>query len=236
MIARALNRLLRALLLPTVLIVALVWGLFAAMDHFAEREEARQAGVQDAQTEDARSSMENAVTGTLETIRARAIKPSYFGQDFRRDVKELIRIPPREPLSRMALQPATSEDGILLYRPVTLGAGLLSFSGRNLRLAGLEPTAADRFCRKESGEGYWPCGMMARTALRNFLRGRAVECDVASDDWTGTAVSTCTVNDQDIAAWLVERGWAEAAEHSDYAALEDEARQASRGLFGADPR
>ena len=34
-IGRAIKRFLRALVLPAVLIVALLWGMFAAMDHFA---------------------------------------------------------------------------------------------------------------------------------------------------------------------------------------------------------
>lgn len=230
-IGRAIKRFLRALVLPAVLIVALLWGMFAAMDHFAALENAREVeATAQSEAEEDRSFEER-----IEPFHARRIDPADFGQPFTSDLEELTRVAPRAPQS----EPEPTEggpDGILLYQPLVIGAGRLSFGGRNLELAGIDPTPADRFCRDASGEGYWPCGMMARTAFRNHLRGRAVHCDIDSREWEGTAVTTCSLNNNDLAAWLVEQGWAEVAAGSSYTDLGQAAREAGRGLYGDDPR
>lgn len=239
MIARALVRLLRGLVLPVILIGLTLFALFGAMEHFAaleEGEEPAETGVAD-RTGRPRPAdpASRPAEGTKETAAARRVNPSRFGQPFTREPEELVRVPPRPPLSEPPEEPAAEDEGELLYRPLVLGAGLLSFSGRNLELAGIEPTPANRFCETADG-GQWPCGMIARTAFRALVRGRALECDVDDAEWEGTAVAHCELNGDDLARWLVAQGWAEAASGSPYGELEASARAEKRGLFGADPR
>jgi len=81
--------------------------------------------------------------------------------------------------------------------------------------------------------------MMARTAFRNWLRGRAVRCevpDIASDI---ELVSECTVAGIDVATWLVEHGWAAPARETDQLTeAEEKAKTARAGLhaFAASSR
>lgn len=73
---------------------------------------------------------------------------------------------------------AAAEKGIDLPRPVAESAGILGFGERRLQLAGLTPTPVDKTCPSAKGPE-WPCGMLAKTNFRLFLRLRTVNCDLS---------------------------------------------------------
>ncbi|WEZ84556.1 thermonuclease family protein [Rhizobium sp. 32-5/1] len=168
-----------------------------------------------------------------EALAVRSIEPLQFGLPEEVLTAPLERIEPRPPLSEPTakeVKPVTT----VLRNPVAVSAGLIRFGDRLLQLEGIEPQDAARVC--DSGGKSWPCGMVARTALRNFLRARALVCRVPEGRWTGTVISTCTVAGLDPAAWLVESGWAtvpDGSPLSDKAAVAAEARL---GFSGSDPR
>ncbi len=132
--------------------------------------------------------------------------------------------------------PATSDgkDSVELLRPTVENAGMLSFGKRRLQIAGVIATPADKSCGSQGKQ--WPCGMMAKTALRLYLRNRTVDCDLPSDAWEDMATAACRLGQQDIGTWLVENGWAEAQPGSSLAAAGDKAKQAKAGIHGEDPR
>jgi len=132
--------------------------------------------------------------------------------------------------------PATADgkDSVELLRPTVENAGLLSFGKRRLQIAGIIATPADRSCGSEGKQ--WPCGMMAKTALRLFLRNRAIDCDLPSDAWEDMGSAACRLGQQDIGTWLVENGWAEARPGSLLTAAGEKAKQAKQGIHGEDPR
>ncbi|WP_454848087.1 thermonuclease family protein [Rhizobium binxianense] len=140
---------------------------------------------------------------------------------------------PADPPAAKAKRPETKKT-TELARPVVENAGLLSFGERRLQLAGLIPTPADRICG--TGNERWPCGMLAKTALRLMLRNRTITCDLDDAEWTGTATTDCRIGEQDIGTWLAENGWAEAAAGSPLAAAAEKAKQDRQGLHGDDPR
>lgn len=113
-------------------------------------------------------------------------------------------------------------------------AGMLSFGERRLQLAGIVPTPVDRICGPAGRQ--WPCGMMAKTALRLLLRNRSVSCDLETVEWKDTVTTACRLGTEDLGAWLAENGWAEAAVGSPLTAAAEKARQAGKGLYGDDPR
>ncbi|WP_064693682.1 thermonuclease family protein [Rhizobium aegyptiacum] len=148
---------------------------------------------------------------------------------------------PKPATSTQQAAPAASEtasaaenEAMELPRPLVENAGSLSFGERRLHLAGIVPTPADRICGPAGRQ--WPCGMMAKTALRQLLRNRSVSCDLDTVEWKGTAIAACRLGTQDLGAWLAENGWAEAEAGSPLASVSEKARQAAKGIYGADPR
>lgn len=150
--------------------------------------------------------------------------------------KPLKRIAPRAPLSELSLaappKPKAPKDltGEPLYRPVAEAAGVIEVKGQSITVSGIEVVAPDETCTDGAGKS-WPCGVRARTAFRNFLRGRAVTC--APPDEAGTP--RCLVGRQDISEWLVENGWARAAAGGPYEEAGEKAKATHKGIFGAAP-
>jgi endonuclease YncB( thermonuclease family) len=122
-----------------------------------------------------------------------------------------------------------------LGRITAESAGLLVIGDKKLQLAGVVPTDPNQTCTGPSGKE-WPCGTIARTALRAFLRSRAITCDLPSADWQGTVTATCRFVKTDLSDWLARNGWAQAEVGSSLVAAGDEARKNNRGIYGDDPR
>jgi len=116
-----------------------------------------------------------------------------------------------------------------VFKPLVASAALLVVRDREIRLAGILAPSAEQTC----GESNWPCGLMARAALRRFIRGRAVECEVPAGAEEIPDPAVCRVGGESLSEWLVAQGWAESAGDA-YAGLESSARQDGLGLWGAD--
>jgi len=148
----------------------------------------------------------------------------------------LQRIAPRDPLSPLGRAPTRADlppRKTLLHRPHAIEAGVFHSMGHTVRLAGVEPTDDDEACVSDGVS--WPCGVHARTAFRNWLRGRALACVVPALPGRETVVSECALGKQDPAVWLVSFGWARATPGGPYTDMEAQARLAQRGLFGPAP-
>ena len=149
----------------------------------------------------------------------------------------LVREAPRAPLSplpRSKVQPADlrkeTRKPRLLFNPVATAAGRIEAEGYEIVLSGIEPVPVDRVCQADGKTVR--CGMMARTAFRNWLRGRAVRCDVPDVAPDLELVSACTVAGTDAATWLVEHGWAvPAGATPQFAEAEQKARTRQAGLY-----
>jgi endonuclease YncB( thermonuclease family) len=115
-----------------------------------------------------------------------------------------------------------------LYNAIVLSAGVLKVRDREIRLAGIEAPDFDLRC----GEGAeaWPCGRMARAALRSLIRGRAIECEVPPGAHEIPDSARCQVAGEDMSEWLVANGWARHAAEP-LAQAENAAREAKLGLW-----
>lgn len=165
---------------------------------------------------------------------ARAIEPQQFGRPETVTSAPLERVEPRASLSEPEKQAKATAGPTILYRPVALAAGVIQFDKLTLQIDGIEPEQAERTC--ETGGKSWPCGIVARTAFRNFLRARAVSCDVPEASAGPSATASCSLGGQDLAGWLVDNGWATPLPGSPLEKRADAARQAKLGFYGEDPR
>jgi len=119
--------------------------------------------------------------------------------------------------------------------PQVIDSGLLDFGGQPVYLYGLRGARAEQSCTMNDGQT-WPCGREARWAARNRIASHWVECVEQAQGPGGEIFALCYlggVGGPELNAWLVEQGWALAARDyaQDYAAAEDAARAAGRGLW-----
>jgi endonuclease YncB( thermonuclease family) len=136
----------------------------------------------------------------------------------------LVRVAPPQPPK--APRPARVQR---VYHPIVVSAGVIKVGGRNIEIAGVDAPEFDSTCGE--GAAAWPCGRIARAALRQFIRGRAIECVVPLGADEIPHVGSCSVGGENLSEWLVSNGWARPVGVV-YAPLEAPARQARLGLWG----
>ena len=118
----------------------------------------------------------------------------------------------------------------LWHKPIISKAGFFTFKNYQVQLKGIKPLALDARCKLENGK-FWPCGRFARTAMRNFVRGRSIECDPVETQ-SDLIVTDCRVAGKNIAKWLVIRGWAE-GENGRFESQMSAAQQKKSGMWRA---
>lgn len=103
-----------------------------------------------------------------------------------------------------------------------------------IRLDGIDAPEIKQNCYSADGS-IWRCGGEARNQLTKMLRKGDVKCEPRAKDRYGRTVATCSARDiPDIAQEMVRLGWAiNAAKLGEgkYAAAEEEARNAKRGIW-----
>ncbi len=137
-------------------------------------------------------------------------------------------------LAVIGSQSRPAQAGEIVGRPRVIDAGRLDFSGRVVRLYGIDAPALAQGCRA-NGQS-WPCGKEARWAAINRIHPHWVTCIEKGRAPDGAVLAVCYlagVGQHDLNAWLVTEGWALAAPgNSDaYAAPEAAARAAGKGLW-----
>lgn len=103
-----------------------------------------------------------------------------------------------------------------------------------IRLDGIDAPELKQNCYSADGS-IWRCGGEARNQLTKMLHKGDVKCEPRAKDRYGRTIAKCSARDvQDIAEALVRNGWAiNAARLGEgmYAAAEQEARDAKRGIW-----
>jgi endonuclease YncB( thermonuclease family) len=109
--------------------------------------------------------------------------------------------------------------------------GTLEIGGVTLRLAGVDAPELGHRCAVP--EGQWSCGVLARDALADLVRGQQVACAEAGTGLWAAAPVRCSVRGRDVGALLVQFGWASALPGADdtYLALEKKARDSRAGIW-----
>ncbi|SFN81854.1 Endonuclease YncB, thermonuclease family [Mesorhizobium sp. NFR06] len=174
-------------------------------------------------------------------VHSRAVDPEVVAPPALSE-SELERVEPRAPLSDLALagppKPPKSKmpgdwNGTKLFQPVAVAAGLIEAKDYAVAITGVDVVRADETCSDEGKT--WACGARARTAFRAFLRGRAVACTLPPEGGRDTISADCHIGNRDVGQWLVENGWARAAQGGPYLEAENRARAAKKGIFGPAP-
>lgn len=134
--------------------------------------------------------------------------------------------------------PALPVNGAVSSYAFVNDDGSLRVSGRTYRLYGIHIPPTGRSCRED--ERPVKCGSRAALALDFKISGDFVRCEPRERRDDGTISAVCTASGVDLAAYLLERGWALALPDApfEYQALERIARHRGVGVWGfsVDPR
>ncbi len=103
----------------------------------------------------------------------------------------------------------------------------LVIKGRRIRLKGIDAPELDQKCDEKNQS--WPCGVKAKSALSQLIRGQQVECRSENLDKYRRLLAVCTLSGKDIGKWMVTNGWA--ISYGDYKIDEALARRNAAGLW-----
>lgn len=222
-----------AALLTAVAGIAIVVGMLAiGRGRFSEPDAATTASEIAAETSAEDTAVPQPVPPDPKvSMEARPVDPASQFYPAEVDGKPLERVAAPEP-EKPKPEP---RKAAVLPRPVADNAGVLAFGDRKLQLAGVVPTPSDRTCKEADGTE-WPCGMLAKTNFRLFLRLRSVTCDLDDANWSGTTTAACRIGTQDLSEWLVDNGWADAAPGAAFVEAGEQAKAGKKGIYGTDPR
>lgn len=126
--------------------------------------------------------------------------------------------------------PARAGEAAPIAGPATVIDGAtLTVGGLRLRLHGIAAPALDQTCFDAQERGY-ACGRVAAEALAARIGGQSLACEPLGADRTA---ARCRIGADDLAAWLVERGYAVADRQAstEYVAQDERAWGRRAGLW-----
>lgn len=134
-------------------------------------------------------------------------------------------------LAVLAVAPAAAAE---IAGPAhVIDANSVDIGGRPVRLHGIAAPVESQICERNGAA--WRCGQDASWALAERLERHWLLCDTMDDASPEASTAVCYLGGRqgiDVGAWMVEQGWALAdPAASDYAAQEQAAQKAGRGLW-----
>ena len=103
----------------------------------------------------------------------------------------------------------------------------LILNNEDIRLQGIDAPELLQDCYIE--QQAWPCGKMARSALRKKIGREKVSCRFDGRDQYDRLLAICLINDTELNAWLVTAGWA--IDYGGYGREEAIARKNQSGIW-----
>ena len=225
---------LRFLILALVLIVGILGAVVLVQKGQARiaAEAAATAAAEARAREEAEQAEKAAAQAAPEALTTAGAQPSAAGPALASDASTDAALPAKSEAQKAA-EPAAPAFQVIA-RPAIVAAGVLETTRGRVTLKDIAPLDPAETCGQ--GTSTWPCGQLAATQFRRFLRGRSVTCDIADPDWQGEVTARCTLGKEDVGGWLVEQGWARAQPGSMYDEAGRKAEADRRGIFAPDPR
>ena len=124
-------------------------------------------------------------------------------------------------------------DGLWVGSPIVIDGDTLEFEKGSVDLFAVDAPEFEQAC--ESKGKSWPCGAYSMAALLTRVHGKTIWCFEKGRTSEGQVLAQCYVGLSDVAADLVESGWATVVPDSAnrYATEAQVAKSATRGVWGS---
>lgn len=121
----------------------------------------------------------------------------------------------------------------LAGRVTVIDGDTIELGSTRIRLYGIDAVEASQSCSTDGRS--WPCGQYATGRMEALTGTRAVLCEPRDTDIYGRTIAQCRVDGVDIAAAMVEDGWATALTGftAQYVALEGIAKTGRKGIWNS---
>jgi len=106
-----------------------------------------------------------------------------------------------------ALMSSAASAETLTGRANVIDGDTLDIHGERIRILDIDAPEFTQLCRLHASNN-WKCGMHVALALYNWIGTRIVTCESDRLDRYKRHLARCAVDDQDVATWLAENGWA----------------------------
>ena len=117
-----------------------------------------------------------------------------------------------------------------------IDADLIKVGETDIRLFGIDAPEPTQRCKQRSrGRAKWQCGRKAVTQLSKLVNKNQVTCARKGTDNLGRVIAKCSVDQWDIAAYMVREGlaWVTPGDPANYAEFQAKAKKSSVGIWRA---
>jgi endonuclease YncB( thermonuclease family) len=108
--------------------------------------------------------------------------------------------------TRPILDSAAEKGSVIIGIASIIDGDTIEIHGHRIRLFGVDAPESRQLCSLHGRK--YRCGQKAAFALSDFLGQHTVSCKQKDTDRYGRAVAICSVDRQDVGAWMVSRGFA----------------------------
>jgi hypothetical protein len=110
--------------------------------------------------------------------------------------------------------------------------GSLKLAGQHVHLYGIYIPPTEQSCYTFIRPA--PCGPRAVLALEFKISGNFIDCIPRAENADGSIVASCSLDNEDLSMWMLQRGWAVARPDApfEYAAQERIAQAKGIGIWG----
>lgn len=128
---------------------------------------------------------------------------------------------------------ALANSAGLAGRVTVIDGDTIDLGSTRIRLYGIDAVEDTQSCSTDGRS--WPCGQYATGRMKALTGTRAVVCEARDTDVYGRTVAQCRVDGVDIAAAMIEDGWATALPQftAQYVALESLAKADRKGIWNS---
>jgi endonuclease YncB( thermonuclease family) len=131
-----------------------------------------------------------------------------------------------------ALSISTANAAEIAGVPHVVDGDTITIADVKIRLDGIDAPETDQVCLDRQA-ARWACGIEARNQLAQHVDNRTVHCTQSGVDVYRRALADCSLDGEDLNAWMVRQGLALAFVRYSKAYVADEAsaRNAQRGMW-----